>query len=191
MALDLCRQAFLVVALILLVVWNVDSFLLHTSPSSSRRKQCHTGWRCRAQSAEANGNYDSKGMGKVVVIQTGCGCCHGRNATKAAIRACRDAIEYNSVKIRTIIPGGYDAMKIHVQLGVPANVSEDGGDDEESLMAIDLQAVAHEFPYGELLPIVVERGGLLASNGVNLAGTGKPKEDMTLVVACVTIGYCE
>ena len=68
--------------------------------------------------------------------------------------------------------------------------AEDGGGDEK-LMAVDLQAVANEFPYGELLPIVVERGGLLASNGVNLAGTGKPKEDMTLAVACVTIGYCE
>jgi uncharacterized protein (TIGR02058 family) len=123
----------------------------------------------------------TKGMDKVVVVQTGCGCCHGRNATKAAIRACRDAIEYNSVKIRTIIPGGYEAMKIHVQLGVPSF--------GESESAVDVEAVAKEFPYGKLLPIVVEEGGLLASNGIQLAGIGEAKADMTLAVACVTIGY--
>jgi uncharacterized protein (TIGR02058 family) len=97
----------------------------------------------------------------------------------------QDAIEYNSVKIRTIIPGGYKAMKIHVQLGVPKipiNIGEE---------AFDLQAIADEFPYGELLPILVEDGGMLASNGVNLPGMGEPKEDMTLAVACVTIGYNE
>jgi hypothetical protein len=36
-----------------------------------------------------------------------------------AVRACRNAtIEFNS--FRVIIPGGYDAMKVNVILGVPA-----------------------------------------------------------------------
>jgi hypothetical protein len=54
-------------------------------------------------------------MGQVALVELGSGCCHGADATKAAIRACNDAIEWNSVKVRTIIPGGYDAMKLHVQ----------------------------------------------------------------------------
>jgi hypothetical protein len=53
-----------------------------------------------------NSTNITKGMDRVAVVHTGLGCCHGRNATKAAIRAIRDAIDYNSVKIRTIIPGG-------------------------------------------------------------------------------------
>ena len=118
-------------------------------------------------------------MDKVVVVQIGCGCCHGRNPTKAAVRACRDAIDYNSIKIRTIIPGGYDSMKIHVQIGVPQLVEND----------IDLDEIAREFPYGTLLPIVVEAGGLLGSNTARLPGTGEAKEDMTVAIACVTIGY--
>jgi len=44
---------------------------------------------------------DGKGMDKVVMVQTGFGCCHGRDATKASIRAVRDAIDSNSVKVRT------------------------------------------------------------------------------------------
>jgi hypothetical protein len=137
-------------------------------------------------------------MDRVAVVQTGLGCCHGRNVTKAAIRAIRDAIDYNSVKIRTIIPGGYDNLKIHLQLGVPSliNVLDEEADDSYNRascgdgMALDTKAIMEEFPYGTVvMPLDIRTGGLLASNGVKLAGTGVPKEDMTLVVACVSIGY--
>ncbi|KAL3916003.1 MAG: hypothetical protein SGPRY_007001, partial [Prymnesium sp.] len=53
------------------------------------------------------------------MVELGSGCCHGGKPTKAAVRACNDAVEWNSIKVRTIIPGSYDAMKVHVQLGVP------------------------------------------------------------------------
>lgn len=69
-------------------------------------------------------------------------------------------------------------MKIHVQVGVP-----------EGMGAVDVDAIEAEFPYGQLLPIQVEAGGMQASNGVFQPGTSKPKDDMTLAVVCVTIGY--
>lgn len=131
--------------------------------------------------AMANQQPTTKGMDRVAVVQTGFGCCHGRNPTKAAVRACRNAIDSNSVKIRTIIPGGYDAMKIHVQVGVPTS----------DIGEVDMESIKAEFPYGQLLPIEIETGGMLASNGVWKAGVAEPKDDMTLAVVCVTIGYDE
>lgn len=46
--------------------------------------------------------------------QMGFGCDqHGQDATKAAVKACRNAIEWNSLpSINQIVPGGYDAMKV-------------------------------------------------------------------------------
>ena len=43
----------------------------------------------------------SKGMGNVALVELGSGCCHGDDSTKAAVRACNDAIEWASVKVRT------------------------------------------------------------------------------------------
>jgi uncharacterized protein (TIGR02058 family) len=60
-------------------------------------------------------------------------------------RACRNAIEFNSIpSINSLVPGGYDNMLLRVQLAVPA-AAED----------IDLDAVAQVFPYGKILPIEV------------------------------------
>lgn len=183
---DLFRHHFFFVllscAVAILAILSVDGAFVPNYPRKTTRGDTQQAHLFMSKSITT-----TKGMDKVVVVQTGCGCCHGRNVTKAAIRACRDAIEYNSVKIRTIIPGGYEAMKMHVQLGVP-DININGNDDGIN-NSVDFEAVAKEFPYGTLLPIVVERGGLLASNGVKLAGTGESKEDMTLAVACVTIGY--
>jgi|TARA_B110001469_G_C9384473_1_gene199021 uncharacterized protein (TIGR02058 family) len=94
----------------------------------------------------------SKGMAKVALVELGTGCCHNTNSTKAAIRACNDAIEWNSVKVSTIIPGGYDALRLHVQIGVPAPET------------VNLDSVARCFPYGQLLPVAVAEGGLLGSS---------------------------
>ena len=94
---------------------------------------------------------DGKGMNRVCLVELGSGCCHGNDSTKATIRACNNAIEWNSVKVRTIIPGSYDAMVLHVHVAVPAPET------------VDLAAVAACFPYGNLQPIVVEDGGLLGS----------------------------
>jgi hypothetical protein len=46
-------------------------------------------------------------METVLFVESGFGCDqHGQNATKAAMRACRNAIEFNSIpSTSTIIPG--------------------------------------------------------------------------------------
>lgn len=119
----------------------------------------------------------SKGMNRVALVELGSGCCHSDDSTKAAIRACNDAIEWNSVKVRTIIPGGYDGMQLHVQIGVP---------NPEN---VDVGRVAACFPYGNLLPIVIESGGLLGSSRAGLP-SDEPREGlMTVANACVTVGY--
>ena len=54
------------------------------------------------------------GMAHVLFIETGFGADqHGQNATKAAVRACRNAIEFNSIpSIAALIPGGYERMAL-------------------------------------------------------------------------------
>ena len=43
---------------------------------------------------------------------------------KAAARACRNAIEFNSLpSMGKLIPGGYPAMRLHIKIGVPHPVS--------------------------------------------------------------------
>ena len=123
--------------------------------------------------------HAGKGMNQVALVELGSGCCHGTNSTKAAIRACNNAIEWNSVKVRTIIPGGYDAMMLHVHIAVPAPDT------------VDLDAVAACFPYGNLQPILVESGGMLGSSRANLPPDEPPDGLMTVACACVTIGFNE
>merc|ERR1712032_441356 len=105
---------------------------------------------------------------------------HGQNPTKAAVRACRNAIEFNSIpSIPELVPGGYSHMKLRVQLGVP----------EEYHAQVDLAEVAKVFPYGQLLPIEVRSGGMVASSGIALAEMGDTCDSMIIVIACVTVGY--
>ena len=119
-------------------------------------------------------------MQQVLFVECGFGCDqHGQNATKAVVRACRSAIEFNSIpSIGKIVPGGYDNMKLHLQIGVPGPASE-----------IDLEAVAAVFPYGQILPIQIEHGGLLVHSGIALPAMGDTNDDMIIAVACVTVGY--
>mmetsp|Transcript_21170 Transcript_21170/g.21578 ORF Transcript_21170/g.21578 Transcript_21170/m.21578 type:complete len:150 (+) Transcript_21170:24-473(+) len=57
----------------------------------------------------------------VLFIECGFGNdSHGQSATKAAIRACRNAIEFNSIpSINLLVPKGYDGLKLDVLLAVP------------------------------------------------------------------------
>ena len=118
-----------------------------------------------------------KGMNQVALVEFGSGCCHFNNSTKAAIRACNDAIEWNSVKVRTIIPGSYDAMKIHVHLSVPAPET------------VDMEAIKGCFPYGPPPEILVEHGGQLGSTRAGLPGEEPNEGLMTIACACVTVGW--
>jgi hypothetical protein len=69
-------------------------------------------------------------MGTVLFVETGFGCDQhgdreGGGGTKAAVRACRNAIEFNSIPcIQDIVPGGRPNMKIKIRLGVPAEAGE-------------------------------------------------------------------
>ena len=115
---------------------------------------------------------------KILFVETGFGCDqHGQNSTKAAIRACRNAIEFNSLPaMRELIPGGYANMKLKVQVAVP-NANE-----------VDVNAIKQVFPYGEVIPVIQE-GGLCANNGIQMNELGDKNTDMLIAVAAVYVGY--
>jgi|TARA_B110000971_G_scaffold221038_1_gene266574 uncharacterized protein (TIGR02058 family) len=121
-------------------------------------------------------------MTKVLFVEVGMGADqHGQDATKAAVRACRNAIEFNSIpSIKDIVPGGYDAMKLHIQLGVPHSF----------LDSVDLEKVKAVFPYGNIVePVDIGPGGLLAKSGIAIAEMGDTNDDFVIVVASITVGY--
>lgn len=80
--------------------------------------------------------------------------------------------------MRQLIPNGYEGMKLHVQLGVPAAYTD----------SVDTAEVAKVFPYGQV-KVEVEVGGLLADSGIALEAMGDKNSDMIIAVACVTVGY--
>ncbi|CAN8072247.1 unnamed protein product [Agarophyton chilense] len=120
---------------------------------------------------------------KVSVVEIGMGTdLHGQNATKAAVRACRNAIEFTSLPgLARILPGGdYSKMKIHVKLGVPAPFQNE----------IDLDSIKTQFPYGTVT-VHVETGGLKCSSGVVLEeqGDGEGDDRAIVVIAAVSVFY--
>mmetsp|Transcript_28285 Transcript_28285/g.66405 ORF Transcript_28285/g.66405 Transcript_28285/m.66405 type:complete len:288 (-) Transcript_28285:1109-1972(-) len=108
-------------------------------------------------------------------------------ATKAAVRAVRNAIEFNSIPgVIDHIPGGRKGMLIHVRLGVPPPSNRPG----EALASVDALEVAKVFPYGKLLPIEVVVGGLEFHSGRVVEELGDDDDDVGVCcVACVSIGY--
>lgn len=135
------------------------------------------GWNCRTFAATGP---EALGMQKVLFVEVGMGADqHGQDATKAAVRACRNAIEFNSIpSIRDIVPGGYDNMKLHIQLGVP-----EGSD-------VDLGKVRAVFPYGNIVePVDVCVGGLMAKSGIAIPEMGDKNDDFVIAVASITVGY--
>lgn len=119
-------------------------------------------------------------MEQVMFIEIGTGVdLHGQDATKAAVRAVRDAIGRNSMPgLRSILPGHDLAnMKVSVTLGAP--VSPD---------RIDADAVKAVLPYGSARVRIVP-GGLLAKSGIVLPDKGDTTDDMIIVNAVVEVGY--
>ena len=119
---------------------------------------------------------------------------HGdsKDATKAAIRAVRNAIEFNSIPgVIEHIPGGRQEMMIHCKLGVPAVVDSKNDDTNNfhQTMPVDVLHVAKVFPYGKLLPIEIVLGGLDFPTGRVVEELGDTNDKACCVVACVTIGY--
>jgi uncharacterized protein (TIGR02058 family) len=100
------------------------------------------------------------------------------DATKACVRAVRNAIEFNSIPgVIQHIPGGRKEMLIHVKLGVPSS------------SRVDALEVAKVFPYGRLLPIQVDAGGLEFHSGRVVEELGDDDDVGICCVACVSIGY--
>ncbi|CAJ1942824.1 unnamed protein product [Cylindrotheca closterium] len=100
------------------------------------------------------------------------------NATKAAIRAVRNSIEFNSIPgVIEHIPGGRKEMLIHVKLGIPKGA------------IVDVMEVAKVFPYGRLLPIETTVGGLEFATGRVVEELGDKDDIGVCVVACISIGY--
>ena len=104
---------------------------------------------------------------------------HGQNATKAAIRACRNAIEFNSIpSIGKLVPGGYDGLLLHVLLAVPLAYQPE----------LDLDAIRQVFPYGTV-QFTIQNGGMIASSGIAIQSLGDVNDEMVVVCAAVTVGY--
>lgn len=113
-------------------------------------------------------------------IETGMGIdVHGQNITKAAIRAVKNAIHYNSMPgLRSVLPGNdINNMKVNVKLAVPC--------DKEKL---DIEAVKEALPFG-MVTVEVMDGGMLTTSGVVLEEKGDKNDLMYIVVAAVEAGY--
>jgi uncharacterized protein (TIGR02058 family) len=118
-------------------------------------------------------------MKHVLFIEAGFGADqHGQNATKAAVRACRNAIEFNSIpSIAALIPGGYDRMALRVTLALPPGYAA----------SVDTAQVKKVFPYGVCDLQVVEGGGLFSS-GIALPAMDDRNDDMIVAIAHVAVG---
>jgi uncharacterized protein (TIGR02058 family) len=96
------------------------------------------------------------------------------------VRACRNAIEFNSIPcIQKLVPGGYNALKLHVILAVPPQYQS----------TLDLEPVKAVFPYYGSLTIDVQNGGMVAPSGIAIDALGDVNDDMVVVCAAVTVGY--
>lgn len=127
--------------------------------------------------ADSN-SFVASDLKQVLFVEAGSGADqHGQNATKAAVRACRNAIEFNSLPaIRQLVPGGYEGLKLLVKIGVPDHNS------------VDVEAVKAVFPYGRVYLELVD-GGLRASSGIAIPELGDKGDDWFIAVAAVTVGY--
>ena len=130
---------------------------------------------------------DSVNLSNLLFVQMGFGVDqHGCNdATKAAVRAVRNAIEFNSIPgVIEAVPGGRKEMLIHVKLGIPK-----GDEKSTSPMPCDVLEVAKVFPYGRLLPLDIVVGGLSFPTGRIVEELGDTDDMAVCVAACVSIGY--
>jgi len=204
--------------------------------SSSSSWDSHSGWNPTNDRPVWTQEWKALGLGCTLIdkdeetfnyisnlffVQVGFGVDqHGENnnATKAATRAVRNAIEFNSIPgVIEAIPGGRKEMLIQVKLGIPPAKSVPGSsstttgttemvvdpvdndDDHVSSsslsarlpqpMMVDPLQIAKVFPYGRLLPIEMVVGGLSFSTGRLVPELGDTDDLAICVAACVSIGY--
>ncbi len=107
---------------------------------------------------------------------------HGQSATKASIRACRNAIEFNSIpSIQRLLSdsGGYDALKLDVLLAIPSKYQTN---------ELDLDKVVEVFPYGDVR-VDIQDGGMVTKSGIAIDRFGDVNDDMVVVCASVIVGH--
>ena len=118
---------------LLLLPFGSQAFMLGV-PKTAFRSRTSTLFSSGSSSREG----DTPHVVNVLMVECGFGNdSHGQNATKAAKRACRNAIEFNSLSIKKMVPGGYEAMKLNVILAVPKKYQD----------TLDLEDIATTFPY--------------------------------------------
>jgi uncharacterized protein (TIGR02058 family) len=95
------------------------------------------------------------------------------------VRACRNAIEFNSIpSINRLVPGGYEALKLDILLAVPLKYQS----------TLNLEEVKKVFPYGSTR-FEIQNGGMVAPSGIAIDELGDTNDDMVVVCASVTVGY--
>ena len=117
---------------------------------------------------------------KIMFIETGMGIdVHGQDITRAAVRAVKNAIHYNSMPgIRSVLPNNsLDNMKVNVRLAIPC--------EKENL---DVETVKQALPFGKITVEVVD-GGMSTSSGIILEEKGDKNDQMYIVIAAVEVGY--
>lgn len=169
----------------------------YDSKSTNSRPSWTEEWKELGLGCTLVDKSESTAMTNLFFVQVGFGVDqHGdANATKAAIRAVRNAIEFNSIPgVVEAIPGGRKEMLIQVKLGIPPVKPDDSGEgriDSSPLepLPVNPLEVAKVFPYGRLLPIKTVVGGLSFSTGRLVPELGDEDDEAICVAACVTIGY--
>ena len=118
-------------------------------------------------------------MTTVLFVEVGWGADqHGQNVTKAAVRAARNAIEFNSIpSIAKIVPGGYRNMLLRINIAAPHH-------DQ-----IDKDAITAVFPYGNIIAVDLQQGGAIFDSGIAIREMGDSSSDMIVVNVAVTVGY--
>jgi uncharacterized protein (TIGR02058 family) len=117
-------------------------------------------------------------MENLLFIQTGYGIdLHGKDVTKASIRAVENAVLSNSIPgIKEVLPeNDLDRLKVHIKLAVP-------GDQEQ----VDTEKVKKVIPFGTVSVEVIEGG--MATRSADEA-EDNTSDKMFIVNAAVETGY--
>ena len=123
------------------------------------------------------------------MIEAGCGTDqHGQDLTKACVRACKDAISFNSIpSLGRFVPADRSPL-LRIQLAVPY---DEGGSSGPQPPSIDLNEVRGLFPYGRIQPIEVSRGGARFGSMCSVPSLGDTNatDSWVFAIACITVGY--
>jgi len=116
-------------------------------------------------------------------------------AQKAAVRACRNAIEFNSIPcIQQIVPNGYAGMQIHIKIGVPDPVRPSSA----ATLAVRSEPYSkgRRWSYtercaGGMLPAcIIASPGVVWESPNHLTGAARGGRLHMLMTSCAEWTYC-